>query len=56
MCHLEASSVTPTIISMGLTNQVDRKATFSIHITGDPTDLYQPFLLIFRSCRIVTAV
>jgi len=25
------------------------KATFSVDVTGDPTDFDQPFLLIFRS-------
>jgi hypothetical protein len=49
MCHLEASFVPSSIVSMGLTNQVYRKTPFSVYITGDPTDFYQPFLLIVRS-------
>jgi hypothetical protein len=56
MCHLEASFVPSSMLSMRLTNKVDWKATFSVDVTGDPTDFYQPFLLIFRSWRIVTAV
>jgi hypothetical protein len=56
MCHLEAGFVPSSIMSMGLTNEVDWKATFSVYVTGDPTDLDQPFLLIFRSWRIFTAV
>ena len=49
MCHLEAGFVPSSTRSMRLTDQVDRKATFSIYVTGDPTDFDQPFLLIFRS-------
>jgi hypothetical protein len=56
MCHLEASFVPSPIVSMRLTDQVYRKTPFPVYITGDPTDFDQPFLLIFRSCRIVTAV
>ena len=49
MCHLEASFVPSSIMSMRLTNKVDRKTTFSVYVTGDPTDFNQPFLLIVRS-------
>jgi len=49
MCHLEAGFVPSSIISMRLTNEVDRKTTFSVDVTGDPTDFNQPFLLIVRS-------
>jgi hypothetical protein len=49
MCHLEAGFVPSSIMSMRLTNKVDRKATFSVDVTGDPTDFDQPFLLIVRS-------
>jgi hypothetical protein len=56
MCHLEAGFVPSSIMSMRLTNEVDWKATFSVDVTGDPTDFDQPFLLIFRSWRIFTGV
>jgi hypothetical protein len=49
MCHLEAGFVPSSINSMRLTNEVDRKTTFSVDVTGDPTDFDQPFLLIVRS-------
>jgi hypothetical protein len=49
MCHLEAGFVAFSIVSMRLANEVDRKTTFAIYVTSNPTYLYQPFLLIFRS-------
>jgi len=55
MRHLDAGPVTLAISSLGLTDEVDRKATFSIHKTNNPTDLNQSFLLIVRTSRIVTA-
>src|ERR1700733_8559121 len=55
MCHLETSCVTLPLTAVGLLDEVDRKTTFSINVTGNPSDLNQPFLLIFRSRRIVTA-
>jgi len=55
MSHLETCSVSLSITSIGLTDEVDRKATFSIYKTCNPTYLDQPFLLIFRIRRIVTA-
>ena len=55
MCHLETGRVPLSIVSIGLTDKVDRKATFSIYKTCNPTYLDQPFLLIFRIRRIVTA-
>jgi hypothetical protein len=55
MRHLEAGLVTPSIVPMRLSNEVDRETTFSIDETGNPSDLDQSFLLIFRIRRIVTA-
>jgi len=55
MCHLETSLVTLPLIAVGLFDEVDRKTTFSIYLTGDPSYLNQPFLLIVRSRVIVTA-
>lgn len=49
MRHLETSSIAPSIVPMRLTDEVDRKTTFSIHETSYPTNLNQSFLLIFRS-------
>ena len=55
MRHLETGPVTPSIVSMRLSNEVDRETTFSIDETGNPSDFDQSFLLIFRIRRIVTA-
>jgi len=55
MRHLETSLVTPSIGTMRLPNEVDRETTLSIDKTGNPSDLDQSFLLIFRIRRIVTA-
>ena len=51
--HLETSLVTPPICSMGLSPEVDRKASFSVNKTSNPAD--QSFLLIVRIRRFVTA-
>jgi hypothetical protein len=45
--HLESGCVAPPTRSVGLTNEVDRKTTFTVDKTGNPTN--QSFLLIFRS-------
>jgi hypothetical protein len=49
MRHLISSFITPTTKSMRLSNEMDRKASFSVNKTGNPTNRDQPFLLIFRS-------
>jgi hypothetical protein len=54
--YLEAGSVASSIVSMRLSNDVDWEATLAINKTSNPTNLDQPFLLIVRSWRIVTAV
>jgi hypothetical protein len=57
MRHLMPGLITSTTWSMRLSHEMDRKASFAVDKTGNPTNfLDQPFLLIFRSCRIVTAV
>jgi hypothetical protein len=55
MRHLESGFITSSIKSLRLSNEVDRKTTFSIDEAGNPSDFDQSFLLIFRIRRIVTA-
>jgi hypothetical protein len=38
-----------------LADEADGEATFSVYETGDPTNSDQPFLLIVRTVRLVTA-
>jgi hypothetical protein len=38
-----------------LADEADGEASFSVYETKDPTDGDQPFLLVFRTVRIVTA-
>jgi hypothetical protein len=38
-----------------LADDADGEASFSVYETKDPTDRDQPFLLVFRTVRIVTA-
>ena len=54
MGHLPSESITLPIRAAGLANQVDGEAAFAIDETDDPSDLYQSFLLIVRTGRIVT--
>jgi hypothetical protein len=49
MSHLESGLVSPAIRSRGLSHDVDRKASFTVNKTGNPTYLDQSFLLIVRS-------
>ena len=49
MRHLISGSVAPATKSLGLTDEVDRKTSFAVYKTGNPTNSDQPFLLIFRS-------
>jgi hypothetical protein len=55
MNHLEAGSVAGTSGPIGLTDEADGEASFPIYETDDPASLDQPFLLIARTARIVTA-
>jgi hypothetical protein len=56
MRYLEAGSVASSLFSMRLSDDVDRKTSFSVDKTSNPPNLDQPFLLIVRSWRIFTAV
>jgi hypothetical protein len=49
MRHLEACCVPSAICSLGLSHDVDRKASFTVNKTDYPADLDQSFLLIVRS-------
>jgi len=49
MRHLETSFIAFAIWSLGLSHDVDRKASFTVNKTSYPTDLDQSFLLIVRS-------
>jgi hypothetical protein len=53
--HLPAGSVAASAPSTSLADEADREASFSVYETKDPTDPDQPFLLVFRTARIVTA-
>ena len=53
--HLIAGSVAASAPSAGLADETDREATFSVYKTNNPALLPQPFLLVFRTARIVTA-
>jgi len=49
MRHLETGPVASSIFSMRLFDDVDRKASFTVNKSSNPTDLDQSFLLIVRS-------
>ena len=49
MRHLKTSFIAPAIWSLRLSHDVDRKASFTVNKTSNPTDLDQSFLLIVRS-------
>jgi hypothetical protein len=53
--HLIAGSVAAPASSATLADETDREATFSVYKTNNPAFLPQPFLLVFRTVRIVTA-
>ena len=56
MNHLVAGSVADPSRPIGLTNEADREASFSVYETDDPArKLDQPFLLIARTVQIFTA-
>ena len=54
MSHLIASLVADSSQSAGLADKADREASFSVYKTNNPAFLPQPFLLVFRTVRIVT--
>ena len=49
MSHLESSSIAPSIRSMRLPHDVDRKTSLAVDKTDNPTNFDQSFLLIVRS-------
>jgi hypothetical protein len=53
--HLVSGSIAPSVRPIGLLDEADGEASFAINETGYPADPDQPFLLIFRTARIVTA-
>jgi hypothetical protein len=55
MSHLIAGSVAASVTSAALADETDREASFSVYKTNNPALLPQPFLLVFRTVRIVTA-
>ena len=54
MRDLVASPVAASVSVPALANETDREASFSVYKTNDPALLSQPFLLVFRTFRIVT--
>jgi hypothetical protein len=52
--HLIAGSVAASASPTTLADKTDREATFSVYKTNNPAFLPQPFLLVFRTVRIVT--
>jgi len=52
--HLVAGRVATSPSPIGLLDEADGEATFSIHETDYPADSDQPFLLVFRTDRLVT--
>jgi hypothetical protein len=55
MKHLIAGSVASSLRPVGLPDEADREASFSVYKTNNPASPDQPFLLVFRTDRIVTA-
>jgi hypothetical protein len=49
MRHLEAGFVASAICALRLSHDVNRKTSFTVDKTDNPTDLDQSFLLIVRS-------
>ncbi len=54
--HLPAGSVAAPAFAAELADEADREASFSVYETKDPAERHQPFLLVFRTVQIVTAV
>jgi hypothetical protein len=55
MDHLVAGSVAGPSRPIGLTNEANGEASFSVYETNDPAGGDQPFLLIARTVQIITA-
>ena len=55
MNHLIAGSVAGSSHPIGLPDETDGEAAFSVYETNNPASLHQPFLLIARTAQIVTA-
>lgn len=55
MGHLITGSVAASIRLTLLLGETDREAPLSVYKTNYPANPDQPFLLIFRTARIVTA-
>jgi hypothetical protein len=55
MSDLVAGGVGLSSSVTALTDEADGEATFSVYETDDPTSSDQPFLLIVRTARVVTA-
>ncbi len=53
--HLPAGSVAASALPVRLPDEADREASFSVYKTNNPAKRDQPFLLVFRTDRIVTA-
>ena len=54
MTDLPPGSISDSIVSAGLTSQADRKTTFAINESEDPSNRDQSFLLIVRTRQFVT--
>jgi hypothetical protein len=54
MTHLVAGSVSVSALPVWLPVEADWEAAFSVYKTNNPASVDQPFLLIFRTVRIVT--
>jgi hypothetical protein len=52
--HLPAGSVGAPARPAELADKADREASFSVYKTKDPAKRHQPFLLVFRTVRVVT--
>jgi len=55
MEHLEAAPVAPSPSPIRLFDETDGEAAFPIHEADHPVSTDWPFLLVFRTGRIVTA-
>ena len=53
--HLKSGSVASSLHPIWLPDEADREASLSVYKTNNPASPDQPFLLIFRTVRIVTA-
>jgi hypothetical protein len=53
--HLIAGCVAFSVLPVVLPDEPNREASFSVYKTNNPASEDQPFLLVFRTARIVTA-